>query len=86
MAEPADVAIGFEGLASDPDSGQKSYTVKFSATDPEPEPQGKSEEIVLLERSESPKRTGEGEGLEDAERVSRANHLLVLVWVCPFAL
>ena len=75
MAEPADVAIGFEGLTSDPDSGQKSYTVKFSATDPEPEPQGKSEEIVLLERSESPKAAGEGEDSVDAEKVSRAKYL-----------
>lgn len=68
MAQSADVQIGFEGLDSDNAGGDKSYTVKFSASDPEPE-QGKSEEIVLLERSESPQRDP---GDNDAEKEVKA--------------
>ena len=68
MASEVEVAIGFEGLEEPEDP--KSYTVQFSASDPEPEggdDRKKSEEIVLLERSEGTP-TPKGEG-EDTEKV-----------------
>lgn len=81
MAESGDVAIGFEGLETG--DGQKSYTIKFSSSDPEPEaeetgsPNKKSEEIGLIDRSESPSRKEDAEEV-DAKKVSYL-FLLLLV-------
>ncbi len=51
MAQSGEVAIGFEGLdAAGETPDQSSYTVKFSASTPEPDVNEKSEEIVLLEK------------------------------------
>lgn len=71
MTTEGEVAIGFEGLEET--ESQKSYTVQFSASDPEPDDdRKKSEQIVLLERSEgSPVPKGEE---EDPEKVSFRKH------------
>ncbi len=68
MAAGGEVAIGFDAIAAEetaPDPS--SYTVKFSASTPEHEPadtSGKSEEIVLLERSTDPSEPKESEDLK----------------------
>ena len=62
MSATGDVSIGFEGLdeaGENPD--QSSYTVKFSASTPEPDANEKSEEIVLLEKNKQDSTDGDGE-------------------------
>ncbi len=73
-AQGGDVAIGFEGVAADEGPDQTSYTVKFSASTPEPE-ENKSEEIVLLEtRGSSPE--------QDEEHEESVKKVIILYLFC----
>ncbi len=62
MSATGDVSIGFEGLdAAGEKPDESSYTVKFSASTPEPDANEKSEEIVLLEKNKRDSTDGEDE-------------------------